>query len=324
MGKILVTGAGGFIGSHLVRYLKEREYWVRGVDLKRPEWSESEADEFWLLDLRDARNAAIATRGIEWVFALAADMGGAGFVFTGMNDLDIMHNNVLINLNTLAAARAGGVKRYFFSSSACVYPSHLQLNSQSLPLKESDAYPAFPDSEYGWEKLYTERLCLTYRRVTDMQIRIARFHNTFGIEGQWRGGREKLPAAACRKVATAKLTGDPVVEIWGDGHARRSFCYIDDCVEMIYRLMCSQHQEPLNIGTDRSVSVNDVFDIVAEIANVDIEKKHIPGPVGIQGRNANLSKIHEMLGYGPQVTLEEGLSRIYEWVLQQVVESDAR
>ena len=315
---ILVTGAGGFIGTHLVRRLKEEGYYVRGADLKTPEWSNTAADEFFQLDLRNAHNASVAMQNIKWVFALAADMGGAGFVFTGKNDLDIMHNNTLINLNTLEAARMAGVERYFFSSSACIYPEYRQMTSDAPPLKESDAYPAAPDSEYGWEKLYAEQLCLTYGRMTDMQIRIARFHNTFGTEGSWYGGREKLPAAACRKVAMAKMSNDPVVEIWGDGKARRSFCYIDDCVEMIYRLMCSSYQTPLNVGTDRSISVNEVFDIVAETAGFDIEKKHIPGPVGIRGRNADLSKMYDVLRYQPQVSLEHGLANTYKWIKHQI------
>jgi len=320
MKKVLVTGAGGFIGTHLVRRLVADGHWVRGVDIKTPEWSESAAHEFKQMDLRFVHNVTIAFSGsIDWVFALAADMGGAGFVFTGRNDIDIMHNNALININTLEVARNSNVERYFFSSSACIYPEHLQTRPDSPPLVESDAYPAGPDSEYGWEKLYTERLCLTYGRLTDMETRIARFHNTMGEEGAWCGGREKLPAAACRKVATAKLTGNPVIEIWGDGQARRSFCHVSDTVEMIYRLTCSDYDQPLNVGTDRSASVDEVFDIVAELAGIKIEKKHVSGPVGIQGRNADLSKMYEVLDYHPQVSLETGLARTYAWVEEQLI-----
>jgi nucleoside-diphosphate-sugar epimerase len=312
--KVLVTGAGGFIVTHLVERLRDDGHYVRVADLKYPEWSKSKANEFFILDLRTEANCHNACRDMDWVFNLAADMGGAGFVFTGQNDLQIMSNNTAINLNMLKAAHGNGVQRYFFSSSACIYPEYRQMAEDSEPLIEDFAYPALPDSQYGWEKLYTERLCMQYGLATEMETVIARFHNTFGPRGAWNNGREKLPAAACRKIAQAKLTGNHVVEIWGDGNQVRSYCYVGDCVEMILRLMRSGYSQPVNIGTDRGVTVNNVFDIVSEIAGIEVEKNHVEGPTGIKTRNADLSLMRKLLNYEPATFLEVGLEMTYRWI----------
>jgi nucleoside-diphosphate-sugar epimerase len=348
MKKALVTGAAGFIGSHLVTFLKQKGYWVRAVDYRSPRFGTTAADDFdWNCDLRDAHSARRAMRGVggfDEVYALAADMGGAGFVFTGQNDLEIMANNTRINLNTLGAACQFGIKRYLFTSSACIYPQHLQIKTGAAPLKESDAYPAAPLSGYGWEKLYAERLCLAYGRATDMEIRIARFDPIYGPRCAWNNGREKAPAALCRKVAEAKLrrknlsvahgiigpemlallegmARDPLpspVEIWGDGLATRSFCYIDDCVEMVHRLMLSDYDSPLNIGADRVVSINDLAYMIAAIAQVDVELVHVPGPQGPRGRSVDLTKTIKELGYAPRVSLEAGLTCLYRWIESQL------
>ena len=314
--KVVVTGAGGFIGHHLVAYLRQRGYWVRGVDLKLPEFSPVDAEEFELLDLRRWDNCLQATRGADEVYALAADMGGMGFI--SCHHAEILHNNALINWHTLEAARINGVRRYFYTSSACVYPEYKQLATNVAPLKESDAYPAQPQDAYGWEKLVTERLCLHYRDDYGMETRIVRFHNIFGPYGTWEGGREKAPAAMCRKVAVAKLTGNHEIEIWGDGEQTRSFCYIDDCTEGIFRLMRSDFREPLNLGQDRMISINQLADMVAGIADIRIAKKHVAGPEGVRGRNSDNTLLRLMLGWEPQISLEEGLARTYGWIERQV------
>jgi nucleoside-diphosphate-sugar epimerase len=314
--KVLVTGAGGFIGHHLVTYLKERGYWVRGVDIKLPEFSKTDADEFELLDLRRWDNCLQATRGIDEVYGLAADMGGMGYI--SFNNAIILRNNSLINFHTLEASRINGVKRYFYTSSACVYPEYRQMEVDVMPLKEEDAYPAQPQDAYGWEKLITERLCLEYRRDFGLETRIVRFHNIFGPQGTWDGGREKAPAALCRKVAIAKLNGISEIEIWGDGEQTRSFCYIDDCLTGIYKLMSSDYREPLNLGQDRLISINELADLIMEIAGVKLTKRHVEGPQGVRGRNSDNTLLQKVLGWAPEISLEEGLRRTYEWIEVQV------
>jgi len=314
--RVLVTGAGGFIGHHLVSDLKNRGYWVRGVDLKKPEYAPSAADEFALLDLRRWENCVDATRDVDHVYALAADMGGMGFI--SAHHALILHNNALINLNTLEGTRVNGVRRLLYTSSACVYPEFKQTDANVTPLKEEDAYPAQPQDAYGWEKLISERLCLHYAEDYGIETRIVRFHNIFGPLGTWDGGREKAPAALCRKIAAAKLTGNPEIEIWGDGEQTRSFCYIDDCLEGLYRLMESDFRRPLNLGQDRMVTINQLADIIAGIAGVRIRTKHIEGPMGVRGRNSDNTLLQQVLGWEPAISLEEGLARTYSWIESQV------
>src|SRR5919202_1128785 len=314
--KVLVTGAGGFIGHHLVTFLKQQGHWVRGVDVKLPEYAPTDADEFELLDLRRWDNCLQATRRVDEVYSLAADMGGMGFI--SAHHAQILHNNLLINAHTLEAARVNGVKRYLYTSSACIYPEYKQMDANVTPLKEEDAYPAQPQDAYGWEKLVTERLCTHYREDYGLETRIVRFHNIFGPLGTWDGGREKAPAAMCRKVAMAKLTGNPEVEIWGDGEQTRSFCYIDDCVEGIHRLMRSDYTEPLNLGQDRMVTINELADMVAAAAGISIVKRHVPGPQGVRGRNSDNTRLREVLGWEPRMSLEDGLARTYAWIEDQV------
>jgi len=314
--RVLVTGAGGFIGHYLVTRLKALGYWVRGADLKYPEYGASPADEFEILDLRRWDNCLQATRDVEEVYALAADMGGMGFI--SAHHAEILRNNVLINTHTLEAGRINGVKRYLYTSSACVYPEYKQTDALATPLKEEDAYPAQPQDAYGWEKLISERLCAHYRDEYGIETRIVRFHNIFGPLGTWEGGREKVPAALCRKVAVAKLTGSPGVEIWGDGKQTRSFCYIDDCVTGILKLMRSGYAHPLNLGQDRLVTIDELADLIAEIAGIRIVKRHVPGPQGVRGRNSDNTRLREVLGWEPQISLEEGLARTYVWIESQV------
>ena len=314
--KCLVTGAGGFIGHHLVTFLKEKGYWVRGVDIKYPEYSDIDSDEFEILDLRRWDNCLQATRGIDEVYGLAADMGGMGFISS--HHSEILHNNSLINIHTLDAARVNGVNRYFYTSSACIYPEFKQTMADVVPLKEEDAYPAMPQDAYGWEKLIMERLCTHYREDYGIETRIVRFHNIFGPRGTWDGGREKAPAAMCRKIAIAKMTGKHEIEVWGDGEQTRSFCYIDDCLEGIYRLMRSAYHFPLNLGSDHMVTINELAFMVAKIAGIDITIKHIEGPMGVRGRNSDNTRLREVLKWEPLHTLEQGLTSTYRWIEQQV------
>lgn len=314
--RILVTGAGGFIGHHLVADLTARGYWVRGVDLKHPEYGQTAADEFELLDLRDRDHALRATRGMDEVYALAADMGGMGYIST--HHAEILHNNALINLHTLEAARVNQVRRYLFTSSACVYAEYRQESADVVPLKEEDAYPAMPQDAYGWEKLVAERLCLHYRDDYGMDTRIVRFHNIFGPRGTWDGGREKAPAALCRKIAVAKATGDREIEIWGDGEQTRSFCHVDDCVGGLVRLMRSDYRDPLNLGQDRMVTINELTDIIATIADIRIVKRYVPGPQGVRGRNSDNTRLRQVLGWEPEISLEAGLADTYAWIEEQV------
>lgn len=318
-GKVLVTGAGGFIGHHLTSFLKAKGYWVRGVDLKYPEYKVTDAHEFLTLDLRDKKNALKATKGMDHVYALAADMGGMGFISS--NHATILYNNSMINLNTIEAARVNKVSRYFYSSSACIYPEYRQEEANLAPLKEEEAFPAEPQDAYGWEKLVSEILAKYYYQEFGMETRIARFHNIFGPFGTWDGGREKAPAAICRKVATAKLTGNPQVEIWGDGKQTRSFCYIDDCLVGIYKLMMSDYREPLNIGQDRMITIDELVDIVADIAGIKAVKKHIKGPQGVRGRNSDNTRLREVLRWEPKITLEQGLKKTYDWIEEQISQS---
>ncbi|MGE3961913.1 MAG: NAD-dependent epimerase/dehydratase family protein [Dehalococcoidia bacterium] len=314
--RVLVTGAGGFIGHHLVNRLKAQGHWVRGVDIKEPEFEATRADEFLLLDLRRWENCLEATADVDDVYALAADMGGMGFISS--HHAQILHNNILISTHTLEAAREQGVKRYLYSSSACVYPEYRQTDTDVTPLREDDAYPAQPQDAYGWEKLVTERLADHYREDYGMNVRVVRFHNVFGPLGTWDGGREKAPAALCRKIARAKLTGELEIEMWGDGEQTRSFCYIDDCVEGLQRIMDADFQQPLNLGRDEMVSINELAAVIAKVAGVDVNIRHIDGPQGVRGRNSDNSLCREVLGWEPGITLEQGIAMTYPWIEAQV------
>src|ERR1017187_4405624 len=318
----IVCGAGGFIGGHLVNRLKAEGYWVRGVDLKENEYGNMAADHFVIGDLRNqAVCASLFDRPVDEVYQLAADMGGAGFVFTGEHDADIMHNSATINLNCLEYGRLAGVKKFFYSSSACMYPEYNQLDPNNPKCSEDSAYPAAPDSEYGWEKLFSERLYLAYMRNYGVQVRVARFHNIFGPEGTWCGGREKAPAELCRKVAEAGDGG--AIEIWCDGCQTRSFLYIDECVEGVRRLMESDCAEPVNIGSEEMVTINQLATMIMDIAGKKLSIKHIPGPLGVRGRNSDNRLIREKLGWAPSRPLREGLEKTYHWIEERVRASQA-
>ncbi len=317
MKSALVCGAGGFIGSHLVTRLREEGYWVRGVDLKAPEYGPVDADDFMIGDLRDPDTVASAIdRHFDEVYQLAADMGGAGYLFTGDNDAEIMHNSAMINLNVLETCYRQTIRSVFYSSSACVYPEHNQVDPQNPLCSEDSVYPAEPDSEYGWEKLFSERLYLNYGRNYDMNVRIARFHNIFGERGTWRGGREKVPAAICRKVAQTADGGE--IEIWGDGEQTRSFLHVSECLEGILRLMRSNWAGPVNIGSEEMVTINELAYIVMDVAGKSLRLNHVPGPLGVRGRNSDNRLIHEKLGWKPAENLKSGIGRTYRWIEQQL------
>ena len=314
--KALVCGAGGFIGSHMVKKLKSEGYWVRGADKKYPEFSMSEADEFLRGDLTGQTFCdMVCNIEFDEIYQFAADMGGAGYIFTGEHDADVMNNSATINLNILR-----NVKDYkpkiFFSSSACMYPEHNQLDPNTPDCREDTAYPANPDSEYGWEKLFSERLYLSYHRNYDVPVRIARYHNIFGPEGTWTGGREKAPAAICRKVAELPKGGGSI-EVWGDGLQTRSFLFVDECVEATYRLVQSDFTGPVNIGSEEMVSINQLVDIAAKVADKEVEKNHIDGPLGVRGRNSNNDLIREKLDWDYTMTLEEGIKKTYDWINEE-------
>jgi len=336
----LVLGAGGFIGSHMVKHLRSQGYWVRGVDLKRPEFSETEANEFIQGDLRDPTfvrrvirfkgylgnfYASVPDRyhtGFDEIYQFAADMGGAGFVFTGENDADIMHNSVTINLNVLEEQRkfnetVGNNTKIFYSGSACMYPEHNQLDPDNPDCREESAYPANPDSEYGWEKLFSERLYFAYHRNHGIPVRVTRYHNIFGPEGTWEGGREKAPAAICRKVALLSEQGGSI-EVWGDGLQTRSFLYIDECIEASYRLMQSDFIGPVNIGSEEMVTINELVDTAARVSGKTVEKNHIDGPLGVRGRNSNNDVVRRELNWDYSQSLEEGIRKTYNWISEQI------
>ena len=314
--RILVCGAGGFIGGHLVKRLRSEGYWVRGVDLKHHEFSPTRANEFVIGDLRDPAVVRSVLSEIDEVYQLAADMGGAGYIFTGEHDAAVMHNSATINLNVLEFGREAGIRKYFYSSSACMYPAYNQTDPDKPNCSEDSAYPAAPDSEYGWEKLFSERLYAAYQRNYGIEIRVARFHNIFGPEGTWSGGREKAPAAICRKVAEAPDGGE--IEIWGDGKQTRSFLYIDECIEGIRRLMDSSFAGPVNIGSEEMVAINQLAEMAMEIAGKRLHVRHVDGPLGVRGRNSDNRLIRDRLGWAPSASLRAGLEVTYDWVAEQV------
>ena len=317
MKNALVCGAGGFIGSHLVKRLKKEGFWVRGVDLKYPEFAETEADDFVMGDLRDQQLCrSVVDQRFDEVYQFAADMGGAGYLFTGENDADVMHNSALINLNMLEACYKRNVKRIFYSSSACVYPEYNQMEPDNPNCAEDSVYPAEPDSEYGWEKLFSERMYLAFHKNYGMEVRIARYHNIFGPEGTWCDGKEKAPAAICRKVAEAPDGGE--IEIWGDGKQTRSFLYIDECLEGTLRFTRSDWTGPVNIGSDEMVTINQLADMAMKIAGKKLSRNHIPGPLGVRGRNSDNRLISEKLGWRPSKPLRDGLENTYAWIEEQV------
>jgi len=316
----LVCGAGGFIGGHLVNRLKDEGYWVKGADLKENEYGNDRADEFIVGDLRDYRFCeSLFDRKIDEVYQLAADMGGAGYIFTGEHDAAVMQNSATINLNMVEVSRLNNVEKIFYSSSACMYPEYNQLDPDNPKCSEESAYPAAPDSEYGWEKLFSERLYLAYNRNYGMEVRVARFHNIFGPQGTWHGGKEKAPAAVCRKVAEAENGGE--IEIWGDGKQTRSFLLVTECVDAIRRLMISDFTGPVNVGSEEMVTINELVRLVAQLAGKDIRIKNIPGPTGVRGRNSDNKLIREKLNWEPSQPLVEGLAKTYKWIEQQVYEN---
>ncbi|PYN77247.1 MAG: NAD-dependent dehydratase [Candidatus Rokuibacteriota bacterium] len=316
MERVLVTGAGGFIGHHLVKYLTARNYWVRAVDLKEPEYEKTAADEFECLDLRRWSNCVQATRGIDHVYNLAANMGGIGFIES--HKAEIMHDNALINLHMIEAARLSGIEKFLYTSSACVYPGYLQKSPDVTPLREEDAYPADAEDGYGWEKLFAERQCRHYNQDYGLRTYVVRFHNIFGPLGTYDGGREKSPAAICRKIALANEVDE--IEVWGDGQQTRSYCYVDDCVEGIYRLIQSSYHAPLNLGQDRLVTINNLVDMVATIAGKQITKRYDTSkPQGVRGRNSDNTRLREVLQWEPRISLEKGLEVTYHWIYEQLV-----
>jgi len=318
MKKILICGAGGFIGGHLVTKLKSEGHWVRGVDIKKHEYKETVADDFILGDLREQAFCDKITNDVKFdeLYQLAADMGGAGYIFTGEHDADVMHNSATINLNMMEQARRSGIKKVFYSSSACIYPEDIQKEPNNPGLKETDAYPAAPDSEYGWEKLFSERMYMAYARNYGIEVRIARFHNIFGPYGTWDGGKEKAPAAVCRKVAVASDGGE--IEIWGDGEQTRTFLYIDECLNGICHLMNSDVRVPVNLGSDELISINDLAKMAMEIASKKLSIKHIEGPLGVRGRRSNNDYIEHVLKWKPETKLIDGMRITYQWIEERV------
>lgn len=315
--KVLVTGAGGFIGNHLVNYLKVQGHWVRGVDIRLPDWNDSTADEFKLLDLRVWENAVVAVKDVDWVFALATDHGGIGYITDSALQADILWNSTVINCNTIKAAHQAGVERYLFTSSVCVYPASRLRITFPAALAEDDAYPALPQDSYGWEKLHTEHLCKYFKESYGFETRIVRFQTVYGPYCDWRTSKSKAPPALARKVAEAKSSGGHEVEVWGDGKQTRCFMYIDDCVRGIVDLMESDYSDPVTLGPDRIVSINDLVDMLANIAGIEVTKKHIDGPQGVRGRCFDHRRVRQVLGWKSQTSLEEGLKILYDWVEEQ-------